>query len=260
LVGAAVASAGQVYAVNLRDTPNTLLSFPVSMPAENIVANVAIDTFAMDFNSLGTTLYAIEYVSPNPVSFGTINTTTGAYNVIAPLTGVGAGENATGLSVDPLTETFYLSTVIGAGTNKLYTVNPTTGVATFVAPMSGATELFIDIAIGPTGQMYAHDIANDTLYSVDKATGVTTAIGLTGFAANFAQGMDFDYADGNLYATVYTGAGTGKFVQFDLNTGAGIVLADTTPWNAEMEMAIDTPVPEPTTLALLGVALLLRRR
>ena len=35
LVGAAVASAGQVYAVNLRDTPNTLLSFPVSMPAEN---------------------------------------------------------------------------------------------------------------------------------------------------------------------------------------------------------------------------------
>lgn len=261
LLVAAPAVAGNVWAVNLRDSPNSLVTFPVSTPAENYVADVAIDTYAIDFNSAGTVLYAIEYVSPSPVSIGTIDLFTGTYTSIAPLTGIGAGENATGLSIDPLTETFYVSTA-ASGLNRLYTLDPFTGVATYRADMGTSANLIIDIAISPTGQMYAHDIATDSLFAVDKITGATTLIGATGHAANYAQGMDFDYADGNLYATVYTGGGTGKFVQFDLFTGAGIVLADTNGWNAEMEMAIDSPIPEPATLALLGLAGLfaLRRR
>lgn len=261
LLVAAPALAGNVWAVNLRDNPNTIVTFPVSTPAENIVTNIAIDTFAMDFNSAGTVLYAIEYVNPNPVSIGTIDLFTGAYTSLAPLTGIGAGENATGLSVDPVTETFYLSTS-ATGLNRLYTLDPLTGVATYRADMGTSANLFIDIAISPAGQMYAHDIATDSLFAVDKITGAATLIGATGHLANFAQGMDFDYADGNLYATIYTGGGTGKFVQFDLFTGAGLVLADTNGWNAEMEMAIDSPIPEPATLALLGLAGLfaLRRR
>lgn len=260
LVGASVASAGTVYALDLRAAPNNLVSFPVNAPALNIVAPVSIDSYAMDFNSAGTTLYAVNVAAP--FSIGTLNTTTGAYSSNATITGLDAADSVTGLSCDPTTETYYMSTNRSGVGGYLYTLNPTTGVATYVTAMGDSTELFIDIAIGPTGQMYAHDIAADALYSVDKMTGAVAMIGVTGHLANYAQGMDFDYADGNLYGAVYTGGGTGKFVRFDLTTGAGVVVADTTPWNVELEMAINSPIPEPASLALFGLAglALLRRR
>lgn len=258
LVGVSAASAGTVYALDLRANPNNLIAFPVNAPAPNIVAPVSIDSYAMDFNSMATTLYAVNVASP--FAIGTLNTGSGAYTSIATISGLNAADSITGLSNDPITNTFYLSTNQTGVGGMLYTLNVATGAATFVAPMGTSAELFIDIAIGPTGQMYAHDIATDSLYSVNKATGLATLIGATGHAANFAQGMDFDYADGNLYGTVYTGGGTGKFVRFDLNTGAGIVIADTTPWNMEMEMAINSPIPEPASLALLALAALALRR
>jgi hypothetical protein len=260
MCGTTVANAGNVYALDLRGD-NELLSFPVENPAPNVIAGVSYDAYTLDFNSQATALYAITI---SDLMLGTIDTGTGAFTGIAPVTGLGGSETTTGLSVDPTDETFYVSTAVGADANYLYAVDPGTGAATLVAPLVGNVggELFIDIAIDANGQMYAHDIGNDALYIVDKTTGAATQLGSTGYAANYAQGMDFDYETNTLYATLYTGGGTGAFVWFDLNNGAANQIVSTTPWDMEMEMAIDSPIPEPASLSLLalGGLMLLRRR
>lgn len=254
VVCAPAAYAGDVYAINLRPTPNTLLRFPANAPANNVISTtVGYDLYAMDFNSAATTLYGVDI---NGFMFGSIDTTTGAFS---PIGATGLIDNTTGLSVDPTTETFYLTTY--GTSNALYTVNPATGVATFVTGIN-TTGIMIDIAIDRNGQMYGHNISDDSLYLIDKTTGATTLLGATGMAANFAQGMDFDYETDTLYGTVYTGGGTGAFVSFDLTTGAANTIVSTTAWNLEGEMAVASAIPEPATVCLLalGALALIRRR
>ena len=75
---------------------------------------------------------------------------------------------------------------------------------------------------------------------------------------NFAQGMDFDFSSGVLYAALYTGGGSGQWATSDTVTGAATSLL---ALNREMEIAIArsaAPVPVPGTLVLLGLGLGLR--
>jgi TM2 domain-containing membrane protein YozV len=261
LIGTTVVDAGDVYAFNLR-ADNYLMYFPANDPANRTIIPGVLpyDTYTLDFDSNATTLYCVNITSGE---FGTIGLTDGAFTGLAALTGVGTGETTVGLRVDPTNETFYLATN-GGGVNRLYNLDPVTAVATLVTALSGGSgnELFIDIAIDAAGQMYGHDIANDALYAIDKSTGVVTLIGATGLAANFAQGMDFDYATNTLYATLYSGAGSGRFVSLSTTTGAATVLYDTTTWNIEAEMAVKSAIPEPSSVLLLalGGLTLLRRR
>lgn len=261
LAGVGAANAGQVFALDLRPTPNRLLSFPANAPANSQVATVAVDSFAMDFDPTGTTLYA---VTPGaaPFNIGVLNTINGNYTPGPAVTGLQSGEGVTGLKYDPQTTAYWLSANSASLGNRLYKLNVGTGVATFVSTISGLASgaIVIDIAIDRNGNMYGNEIGGDTLISINKNSGAASIIGPTGQATNFAQGMDFDYETNELYAALYTGGGTGKYCRMNLATGAAVVLADTTGWNAEMEMAINSPVPEPATLSLLGAALLLRRR
>jgi len=242
-----------VFAIDNRSATPRLLTWPVNATSTGqvtITTGATFAGFAMDFNTSATTLFGITQAAAavSPSTFGTINTSTGAFTPIAPLTGLLAGGSAGGLKIDPTNETFY----VNDGAN-LYTLNPATGALTNVGAF-GTGILNIEIAISATGQMYGHDIAADNLLLINKATGAATVIGPTGFASNFAQGMDFDYTTNTLYATIYTGGGTGAFASFNLATGAATSLFATTPLNAEMEMAIQaSPVPEPTSLALVGL-------
>jgi hypothetical protein len=229
-----------VFAVDVRANPNRLISFPVNAPALNVVStNVPVDVFAMDFDATGATLYAIQFNTTAPSTLGTIDTTTGAFTPIAPISGDGAVEaNFGGLKFDATTGNWYAMAPTAAGVNKLYTLNIATGATTLVAPLSDPAALFIDIAVDNAGNMFALDIVSDSLFSVNKTTGATTLIGATGILANFAQGMDVDPASNILYATIYTGGGVGAYASINTATGAATTILVTTPWNAEMEMAI----------------------
>jgi uncharacterized repeat protein (TIGR01451 family) len=98
----------------------------------------------------------------------------------------------------------------------------------------------IDIAIGPDGEMYGHDIGTDSIYHIDKATANSTLIGPTGYAANYAQGMDFDNDDGTLYIFLYQGTGANVYGTVNLTTGAVTPLAISNP-QGEFEGAIPLP-------------------
>lgn len=255
----AIASAqvSDVYAWDLRQNPASLLKFPVDAPADDVHATgMTYDTYALDFNADASTLYAITTLG----SFGTIDTETGAFEEIAPLSGTPDGVTVTGLSISPTNE-FYVSTV-----SALFSLDAATGTATEVGEF-GVEGIMIDIAVDRTGLIYGHNIEDYAIYSIDSGSGAATRIGdQDGHglgSTNFAQGMDFDWADNTLYATAYFGNGEGAFASFDLGNGKGTVIAETDSWNRQMEMAIASPIPEPAAISLLGLgslALLRRRR
>lgn len=248
-----------VYAVDLRAATNRLLSFPVNAPANNQVATTTFDGFALDFGGNNSTLYGIN----QPVNtLGTIDLVTGAYNVVAPITGAPAGTtNFGGLRYNYANGQMYVLSSAGSVFN-ISTVDVNTGVITPGPTISGgvAGSIWIDIAIDNNGNAYLNNIANDNLYSVDLVTGAATIIGPTGFNTNFAQGMDFDPATNILYATLYTGGGTGVFASINTATGAATQIVSTTPWNSEMEMAIAPTPGAASLLALAGLVIARRRR
>ena len=233
---------GLVYAFDLRGN-NEFFTFDPSNAAggatliDDINANL-YDTFAMDFSVDANTLWAVSFPA---LELGTINLTDGSFTANTILSGdvVSGIDNVGGLSFDPTDGTCYANT----GTDLL-TIDLNTGVATFVGAPFGSTGLMIDIAIDSQGNMYGMDITDDSLYSIDKTTGAATIVGVShGLAANFAQGMDFDWSDDTLYGAIYTGGGTGQWVSYNLADGSVNLLFDTTGFGAdfggaEMEVAI----------------------
>jgi MYXO-CTERM domain-containing protein len=252
------ASASTVYGQDLRQDrffQSTTTNFVGDWT--QIGGTTAYSSFAMDMDLLANTLWAVLWDGGITNEYGTIDVSTGLFNSHGYLTGVPIGANVSGMSVDPVSGNWYLS-CIETGTN-LYVGNITTGTFSLVGAID-TVAFEIDMAIDSQGNAYGHDISNDQLISINLTTGAGTAIGPTGQPANYAQGMDFDYADDTLYATVYTGGGTGGFGYFNLGTGTFIELQDTFPLDAEMEMVVATPIPAPGLLALLGLAGLVSRR
>ena len=248
------ADIGDVYMYDLRSTPDQFFRISLSDPANRIFINTNADygTYAMDFDPTATTLYAHNVTTGG---FGTIDVNTGLYSPIAPITGLAAGDAVTGLTIAP-SGAAYLSSA-----TNLYSIDLGTAACTLIGPMTGAT-LMIDISADANGRVYGHDIGTDSLYSIDTASGAATLIGPHGLAANFAQGMDFDWSTNTLYATIYTGAGTGQFVSWDTSTGAVTTVLDTgaAGWNMELEMAVRSPIPGPASAGLLGLAALAATR
>jgi hypothetical protein len=227
--------------------PGTLYSFVLNdFGTQTAIGTTQLSIFAMDFSPDGTVLYGVTgaTAATNPLTLGTIDTATGAFTVIAPLSGVVAGDSTSGLTIDPISGAALLAAAGGTpAVSRLYTLDLATGAATLIGPMAAPTDptgtFMIDIAMNCEGDLYAHNISDDALYSIDPTTAAATFIGGHGFAANFAQGMDFDASDGRLYAFIYTGTGTNRFGFFDLATGGFTTLSQDNPLG-EFEGAIPT--------------------
>jgi hypothetical protein len=207
----------------------------VSFALNNFTGQTVIGTntnvyYGMDFDPAAEVLFALNDTTDQ---LGTINLTTGAFTSLVSCPPGGGAANWTGLSINPATGVFYGSTA-----TNLYTINSTTGASTLIGPFG--TTLMIDIAINMAGEMYGHDIGSDSIYSINVTTGAATLIGPTGYAANYAQGMDFDNDDGTLYIFLFLGTGMNHFGTVNLTTGAVTSLASDAP-AGEFEGAIQIP-------------------
>lgn len=229
---------------------NTLYTFQLgSFDVQSAVGATQPSTFAMDFSPDGETLYAATGATAptNSSTFGTINKSTGVYSVIGALDGLISGDSATGIAIHPRTGAAYFASSGGTpSVSSLYSLDLASGALDLIGPISAPTDpqgtIMIDIAINCDGDLYGHNISDDALYSIDLTTAAGTLIGTHGFAANFAQGMDFDNASGTLYAFIYTGAGSNRFGSFDLTTGAFTTLVQNSPLG-EFEGAIPSQCP-----------------
>jgi hypothetical protein len=110
----------------------------------------------------GTTLYGVDQGQ-----FGTINTATGVFSIIAS-----APDFVHGMAYHPGTGILYA--LVGRGTESLYTLNPATGTFTFV----GSTgQRLLSLEFLPDGTLLAG--GDSSLFSLNPSTGAATLIGVT---------------------------------------------------------------------------------
>jgi len=241
LLGTSAVAAAQSPIIGFDVRQNRMISTDTANFVANlqvVVAPAPIRSFAIDFDASATNLWFVEApTTAQPPLYGTVDPVTGVLNTLGTLNGGMLG--ATGLTAHPDGVTWYLTENVGT-TMNLYRGNIATGTLTLVG--SDATGgIIIDISCDSQGRLIAHSITSDSFYSVDPNTAALTLIGAHGLAANFAQGMDFDWTNDTLYAAIYTGGGTGRFVSVNTTTGAVTTLADTTPTNGEFEIAVQIP-------------------
>jgi len=239
----AVGPTDTAYGLDLRNSlfiSHTLNNFP----GQTVIGSNADQLFAVDFDETATTLYAVSFATGE---LGTLDLATGVFSAIAAVSGVPAGDNVSGMTI-AADGTAYISG-LGAAGMTLYTIDLTSAVATPIGsdPNRG---LMIDIAINCEGDMYGHDISDDSIYTIDTATGLATLVGPTGVNSNFAQGMDFDSSDGTLYAWTYQGGGTNQYGTINLATGALTPLSTDNPLG-EFEGAVQTTCGEPQAPSLV---------
>jgi sugar lactone lactonase YvrE len=157
----------------------------------------------------------------------------------------------------------------GDFSGKVLRYNPATGaplpglgqvMANFITPVPG--QLANGFAFGPDGNLY---VSFDNQFRIAKYNGTTGALINANFVPpgsggiGFIDGIAFG-PDGNLYATSrLTGAMSNRVMKYDGQTGAflGVFIG---PGNGLSEPAglafVPAAVPEPGSVALLGVAVL----
>lgn len=152
---------------------------------------------AGDFAGLDLDHY---YVGTGNNNVWVVDRNTGAETLIGAATLNGA-ETFSGFAWDSTTATMF---AVGTDISQasLYAVNLTTGAATSIGTFA-TMACTIALACDPTGQLWAYDICDDNLYTINKATAAETLVGSIGFDANFGQGMDYDEVNGQLVMTAF---------------------------------------------------------
>ncbi len=174
------------------------------------------------------------FVADNAGEMWSVDVATGVYT---PLGNTGIID-ATGLEFDITSGTLYMTTL-----TELYTIDVSVPSATLVGALGTGGLTAIALAIDGNGDGYTYDIVDDLFYSIDLATGATTAIGSIGFDAGFGQGMFYDNSsDQVIMASLNAGAGNfGELRSVDLATGATTLIGE---WNPGVVSQLAWASPE----------------
>ncbi len=200
----------------------------ISLGANDTFLEIAGD---VDPNDI-TTAYAAT-VAPN---FYSVDIASGVYTLIGPLT-----QTLIGVAFDPTSGILY-----GVDANgNLNTIDTATGTLTLVGPV-GAAFALADIAITGSGDAYGHDIAGDLIVSIDLTTGAATAIGATGFDANFAQGMTWDPNSDTVYLAAFNQVTfLAEWRSVDLMTGTTTIVGNINDPNDSEVTWVCIPLVDP---------------
>jgi hypothetical protein len=123
--------------------------------------------------------------------------------------------------------------------------------------------LGISLAIDGSGNIYALDLVDDNLYSINKTTGSGTAIGAIGFDANYGQGMCWDPNTDTIYmATINQMSATAieeEWRSVDTTTGTTTLIGNLGPSGVVTQLGWvsipDVPYcPAPDALAVTNIS------
>jgi PEP-CTERM motif len=246
LLSAGLAQASALYATSFGGATSQLYTVDPTTGAVALVGTV--DAQVGDLTSLGgSTLMGVDLGSRNALV--TIDPLTGGLLSTVGITG--ARGAITSIAADPTTGKLYGNTTTGfGGDDQLYLIDPTSGVATLLGAIG-----FRDVyALGFTqgGELLGISNSTEQLLSLSVLSGLGTAIGATG------SNLQYDIAsrpeDDLLFGLSSLDMG---LKTYDTTTGAASAVG---PYGVSVNLAGlaflgSATVPEPSTLAILGLGL-----
>ena len=146
---------------------------------------------------------------------------------------------------------------------SLYEIDLATGATTRIARLSGSF-LPVGLAVDSAGNAYFEDLISDAIYRIN-GTSATPLPNAMGFDANFSQGMTINWAGGDVGHVGAFNNSTFSTEErtFTVGSGATTLVGNIGPFNSGTglpeyepgDVAI-RPIPEPATIAIMGLGLL----
>jgi PEP-CTERM motif len=199
----------------------------------------------------GGTLYGFTDSAATPTLY-TLNPATAATTAIGPLN-AGAFVFEGALTISPGGTAYAMNG--GRNSNaQLFTLNLTTGAATSLGVVTGATDVN-GFVYRSDGKLVGLDDNTNSLIVIDPGTLTATTLAATPTTVGPIGGLTIDNGVG-YYATTVNAASGGDLYSFDLFTGASTLIGSLGGESGAALAGLAAPqtVPEPASLALLGVA------
>lgn len=259
------------YAIQIAEGMNTVprglyrFSFPdfssaEPVPGDEDLADDLADTYGMAFNPAASRLYLLQDLLASPALMR-LNLK-GPEPELEPVAFIDGFQmrmdTVTGMAIHPRTGEGWLVSYRQQTNNPpiteawLWRLDTQTGATNFAGRLlaEDSNPVLVDLAINCDGNMYAHNISDDSLYHIDTRDLAVTRLGSHGLPANYNQGLAFDNRDNTLYGWIYTGDGDNQFGTFNLANGAFDALVQNDPrgqWNGAIPTRCPAlPVPDPS--------------
>jgi hypothetical protein len=227
----AAALVGTAQATLIGDSGGGLWDYDTATNNKTLIGNtgtmfdIALDPYTnVLYGVQGSGLYTIDQTNASTARVGTIG---------ASINGLTFGSDGT---------------LYGSGGHGLYSLNKSTGAANLIG--TGAYVSSGDIAFDDAGNLFLSSSTGplDSLWSLDINTGNGTLIGNTGY--NSVYGLN--YLNGTLYGFTQSGL----TLTLDTLTGTGTELFNNGIAAYGADGVGGVSVPEPASIALIGLSLL----